>query len=81
MVTFKVGERVRFSALAESALVEDAPPSSSVRPGDVWEGIVMAVAWDVEGRQIATVNVDLVNGMRTVGMKEVYADQVRWEAP
>lgn len=81
MVTLKVGERVRFSALAASSVVEDAPPSSGIRGGDVWEGIVMALSWDVEGRQIVTVKVDLVNGSRTVGMKEVYADEAKWELP
>lgn len=41
----------------------------------------MTVAWDVDGRQVVTVRVDLLNGARTVGMKEVYADAVNWEAP
>lgn len=81
MATFKVGERVRFAALAESASVPDTSPSSSIRPGEVWEGIVMTIAWDVEGRQVVTVRVDALNGARTVGMKEVYADAVSWEAP
>lgn len=81
MVTLKVGERVRFSAVAASSLVEDAPPSSGIRGGDVWEGVVMSVSWDVEGRQIVTVRVDVLNGARTVGMKEVYADETKWESP
>lgn len=78
--SFKGGERVRFSVLeGRDPTVDEA--RSSIRPGEVWEGVVMAVAWDVEGRQIVTVRVDLLNGTRTVGMKEVYADAVSWEAP
>ena len=81
MVTLKVGERVRFSALAGKDAAVDEAPHSSIRPGEVWEGVIMALAWDVEGRQVVTVRVDLLNGTRTVGMKELYADAVSWEAP
>lgn len=81
MVTLKVGERVRFAMLEGHDPTVEESPRSSIRPGEVWEGIVMTVAWDVDGRQVVTVRVDLLNGARTVGMKEVYADAVSWESP
>ena len=78
MVTIKVGERVRFSALAKQDA--DAAVRSSLRPGEVWEGVVTAISADAEsGRQVVTVLVDLLSGMRTSGTKEVYADAVTWE--
>ncbi len=47
MVTIKVGERVRFSVLTGHDPTVHESPRSSIRPGEVWEGIVMTVAWDV----------------------------------
>jgi hypothetical protein len=35
----------------------------------------------VEGRQVVTVRVALLNGARTVGMKEVYSDAVGRDSP
>ena len=80
MVTIKMGGRVRFSVLTGHDPTVHESPRSSIRPGEVWEGIVMTVAWDVEGKQVVTVRVDLLNGARTVGMKEMYADSVNWES-
>lgn len=80
MLTLKAGERGRFSVLAGTDPTVDEP-RSSICPGEICEGIVMAAAWDVEGRQVVPVRVDLLNGARAVGMREVYADAVSWEEP
>jgi hypothetical protein len=79
MVTIKSGERVSFAALADRDPAPDEKVRSSLRPGEVWEGTVDAIAWTVTGRQLVTVRVDLLNGMRTSAIKEVYADSVSWE--
>jgi hypothetical protein len=80
METFKVADRVRFSALTGKDPTPTEALHSSIRPGEVWEGVIVAVAWGADGKQVVTVRVDLLNGMRTVGTKEVYADAVSWES-
>jgi hypothetical protein len=77
MGTIKVGDQVRFSVLAEC---ETVAVDSGIRAGEVWEGTVSEIAWDAtSGRQLVTVHVELLNGMRTSTVKEVYADSVSWE--
>ncbi len=81
MATIKIGERVRFSATPEHDPAPNAKVGSTLRPGEVWEGIVAEIAWEAEsGRQLVTVRVELLNGMRTTALKEVYADAVSWES-
>ena len=78
MVTIEIGKRVRFGPLTGAAPAGVA--GSSMRPGELWEGVVEAVVPDAEsGRERVTVRVEQLNGMRTDAVKEVYADAVSWE--
>ncbi len=78
MITLRIGERARISALAEDPARPDGA-RSSLRPGEVWEGTIEAIALEGDGRQKVTIRVDLLNGMRTSAIKEVYADSVSWD--
>lgn len=65
-----VGQRVRF--VARAAGIDDGG-RSSIRPGETWEGSVIAIEGD-----LVTIRVELLNGMRTDAVKKVRWEDVSW---
>lgn len=65
-----VGQRVRF-VRREAGI--DGPHRSSIRPGETWEGSVVAIEGD-----LVTILVELLNGMRTDAIKTVHREDVSW---
>lgn len=66
-----VGQRVRFTGRDESP---DNDGRSTIRPEEIWEGIVIAV-----DECLVTIRVDVLNGMRTDAVKTVHPERVLWK--
>jgi hypothetical protein len=72
MATVRVGQRVRFSEGDDDARSGNGPCR------DVWEGVIVMVAWNAEGRQVVTVKVGRRNGLPCRGLRDVHSDAVDW---